>query len=918
MIGLFKRNKEREDGYRALERKKVLMLQDKQSLSDLMTWGWFIDRAGGVYETTTGVGVIFEVAVPSYMGDDMELSFETLFREKYPDGTIIDFFCFASNNIKPILDVYESYHQATPNVDHPEILKEIVKSRVEYYHKASKTSLWDDVVAKPRWFRNYISFWFPYEENDPEQLWRLLDALVPKIKAQLAQMGLSPRQTRPEEFLAVMREIFNPDFEGIPIYDLHKEFRRQIIQKNTTVEIDTDFDDYADIKCYQNGKEHYIRVFSITGYPDRMTLWDFNNILFPYDRKVVSKLPYPFGLSMSIRIGEWEKTKEKFKKKAMWNIHQADNNPLAKFFPKISQKAQYSRYVLELLEDNKVPVEVTLGAFFIAPNKDQLEFYSSDYETSMKRAGFELTREIDASVVPALMEMLPLNHIPDRIEFLKKYSSMFDANACALVPLIGGNYGTETPATMYIDRKMQLSFFDLFNSKTNYNMVKVAESGGGKSVSEADFHIQHLSMGRLVRVIDIGWSYKPLCDAIGGEYIELDDSRRPCFNPFTNVITNDKGEIEEDELETLVPLIGILCGLDVSAPLQENSQDNILSRYAGVILRAIENAWNNARKSGRDPREIGLREVADEMLKLEDISGEGLNKRLYEAIYPYSHGQYARYWNGRNNISYTKDYVILEMEQLEQKENRLKGAILFSLITKVLQEFFLGWKRGDERRKILIVDEAWSLLKAITAASFMEAAARRFRKYQCSLVVITQSIQDLYQSPTTVAIYENAAHLVMLQQKPEALNKAVEEGKIHLSPIEEVFVRSLMTEPGKYSEMCIKSNITSGVERLILDKLSYWLTTTNPKDKAIRNKIMKEYGLSMFEAAKFLANSMRIGEVLIKLGYINERQLDMALKLQGFYPDKKIGEILVEMGALKPEQVEQALKIRLSLNKSVA
>jgi len=197
----------------------------------------------------------------------------------------------------------------------------------------------------------------------------------------------------------------------------------------------------------------------------------------------------------------------------------------------------------------------------------------------------------------------------------------------------------------------------------------------------------------------------------------------------------------------------------------------------------------------------------------------------------------------------------------------------------------------------------------------MEAAARRFRKYDSALVVITQSIQDLYKSPTTIAIYENSANLVMLKQKKNALNKAIKEKKIDLTPIEEKFVRSLTTEKGRYSELYIQTDNMNGVARLILDRLSYWLTTTSGSDKALRREIMQEFGFSMFEAAKFLANSLRIGEILVKLGYINKEQLEMGLKLQKDYPDLKLGEIFIKLSLLTENQVNKALQVRKQIIK---
>ena len=883
-----------------LDLKKIRYFNEKVSLSDFMTYQFYSEK-DKLYETLTGCGFILEVAIPEYLGNKNAVDFEILLKETYPPDTVITFFSFASENIDPILDFYLQNHMHRPKVKHPEVLEEIVKSRVEYLKKASRSSLWSDMQARPRWIKNYLSVFMPWG-NDLNKSWNTAKNIARRTRALLSNSGYHPRDVTPEEFISTLREIFVPNFRGTASHNPQMPIRRQIIDKETRIRIDIDDNEFADLHCKRGKEEHFIRVFHIKGFPRQINLWKFSNIIFPYDQPQKEKFPYQFGIIMSVRIRDRERRKQELEKKAQWNIHQTDNNPLAKFFPKLKEKRMYAEYVLELINENKLPLEGVLTFFTMAPDKESLDFYSNDIIQAFTSEGFEVTREIGSSIVPTLLEYLPLNHIEERREFLKKDSTLFDANIASLIPFIGAVYGTKTPATIYLDRKFNISFYDLFDSKTNYNAVKVATSGGGKSFSEGDFHVQHLSMGRVIRVIDIGWSYKTLCEAIGGEYIELSEDKKPCFNPFTNVITDESGNIHEDEMESLVPLIGILAGIDVSYQIA-TEQDNVFARFASAITMAISQAW---KKHGR---KMGVKEVADELKNMEDTTGERIPQKLYEALKPFAYEpNKARYFNGTNNINYSLDYVVLEMEQVEQKDVRLKGAILLSLIQKILNEFFLAEIKGDRRKKILVIDEAWSLLADMAAAKFMEAAARRFRKYGCSLVVITQGIDDLFKSPTTQAIYANAAHLILLRQKPEILQKVLEEKKLVLSEFAEEIVSSLHTRPGKYSELYIKSDDLEGAVRLVVDKFSYWMFTTHPDDKKKREKLMKKYNLSLFEASRILAKRERIGELLVKAGKITPTQLKYALEIKEKYPAKKIGEILIEMGATTKEVIDEVLE----------
>jgi len=278
-------------------------------------------------------------------------------------------------------------------------------------------------------------------------------------------------------------------------------------------------------------------------------------------------------------------------------------------------------------------------------------------------------------------------------------------------------------------------------------------------------------------------------------------------------------------------------------------------------------------------------------------------------LYEFSHGHYARYFNGENNIHYSKDYVVLELEQIENKDPRLKQAILYSLILRIFREFFLAHLRKDYSRKFLVVDEAWSILRESKAGYFLETAARRFRKYGCSLVVITQKIEDLLASPATRAIYANSAHLMILKPSEQDIEDAKSEKRLPVSDFEKELILSLTTVPGKFSELIIRNSVLGTVVgRLIVDRYSYWTFTTNDAERRVRTELLEE--LKNYELVlETLAKRMPIGEILEKLGYITGEQKQLILWLQSNHPKYKgklFGEIATELGFVSKEKVIEA------------
>ncbi len=867
-----------------------------------------LEEKDNIFLTKEGFGFAFYLTLPAFLGEKQEEAFEGFLNHDYPDGTIINFMSFSSSNIVPFLDFWEAEHSAeNMNIDNPGILKYIVKKRKEYMLSAVKKSFWEDVEAKPRIIYNIMSVHIPFESDDPDIVksqFRRVRKLASRIREAIKADGFGCDFVNADMMLAIYKEILNPELQGTVKYQKGLDFNKQVLDRNTTLRLVGGLE--SDLEVANDEKKKYWRGFWFSQYPNQMTLWKFSNILFPYDDTNPSPIiPTNFFMVMQVKVEDIEKRQAKITAKAIQMQDQAEKSEFARWLPKIRKRGEYAKYVKEVLEDGKVPYSASMYLFISADNQEHLDDIASGAVQRFVSKKFKLSREIDASLFNVMMECLPLNQIKEREDFFINYSTLFDANIASLMPFQGTSLGSKRPITLYLDRKYSLWGFDPFHSDTNYNIVKIAASGGGKSFSENDFHVLNLSAGRKIRVIDIGWSYKPLCSLLGGEYIELDDERNPCFNPFTHIIEDEKGNIHEDELAVLVPFVGLLAGLDLDPKALVSDEDNLMARFTSFIARAITGAYE------KHKRKTGLKEVVEELQSLKDETGDNIPQRLAQALYEFSHGHYARYFNGENNIHYTKDYVVLELEQIENKDPRLKQAILYSLILRIFREFFLAHLKGDYSRKFLVVDEAWSILRESKAGYFLETAARRFRKYGCSLVIITQKIEDLLASPATRAIYANSAHLMILKPSEQDIEDAKSEKQLPVSDFEKDLILSLTTVPGKFSELIVRNSVLGTViGRLIVDRYSYWTFTTNDAERRLRTELLedlKDYELVL----ETLAKAMPIGEILQKLGYITDDQRLLILWLQANHPkykSKLFGEIAVSVGFINEKQLSEAVE----------
>jgi conjugal transfer ATP-binding protein TraC len=155
-------------------------------------------------------------------------------------------------------------------------------------------------------------------------------------------------------------------------------------------------------------------------------------------------------------------------------------------------------------------------------------------------------------------------------------------------------------------------------------------------------------------------------------------------------------------------------------------------------------------------------------------------------------------------------------------------------------------------KKMLLIDEAWQLLKGGSMADFVEAYARTCRKYGGSLATATQSLNDYYKSEGAQAALENSDWMLVLQQKPETIADFKRLGRLEMDAATETMIRSLKRNGTEYSEVFIKGPETQALGRLVLDPYSATVFSSSPATFALIEQ-MTAAGLSTAEAVERIA-----------------------------------------------------------------
>ena len=148
-------------------------------------------------------------------------------------------------------------------------------------------------------------------------------------------------------------------------------------------------------------------------------------------------------------------------------------------------------------------------------------------------------------------------------------------------------------------------------------------------------------------------------------------------------------------------------------------------------------------------------------------------------------------------------------------------------------------------------DEAWDLLRGTQSGVFLETLARRLRRYYGSLVVGTQSVNDLFATPAAQAAFDNSDWMCLLSQKPESIDQLKKLDRISLTPLMEAQLKSVKTKHGEYSEVMIYGSQGYSIGRLLLDPYSQLLYSSKAEDYSAIQALRKQ-GLSLPDALETL------------------------------------------------------------------
>ncbi|MBN9398468.1 conjugal transfer protein TraC [Candidatus Saccharibacteria bacterium 47-87] len=324
-----------------------------------------------------------------------------------------------------------------------------------------------------------------------------------------------------------------------------------------------------------------------------------------------------------------------------------------------------------------------------------------------------------------------------------------------------------------------LVIFDRFKLE-NANMAVFAKSGAGKSFTVKLEALRSMMTGTEVIIIDPENEYQKLADAVGGAYIRLSLNSQTRINPFDLPRVIDTEEADDALRANLVTLHGLfrlmLGGTQVAAtgqqvaaltPVEEADLDQaLIDTYARVGITSDPLTHNSPPPT-----------IADLYDTLVHMGGSGPS--LAQRLRKYTTGTFAGIFSQQSNIDINNPMVVFNIRDLEDELRPVAMYIVLSHIWNIT--------RTEQKKRMLIVDEAWQLMKYDDSANFLFSLAKRARKYYLGLTTITQDVEDFMSSKMGRAIVSNTSMQLLLKQSSSAVDvlsdvfKLTEEEKKRLA-----------------------------------------------------------------------------------------------------------------------------------------
>jgi type IV secretory pathway VirB4 component len=344
-----------------------------------------------------------------------------------------------------------------------------------------------------------------------------------------------------------------------------------------------------------------------------------------------------------------------------------------------------------------------------------------------------------------LLSCFPLNN-----DHLGVHSTLNSSPVSTFFPFISLDLTSDKGILYGINRhNNSLIIFDRF-SLENGNMVIFAKSGSGKSYFCKLEILRSLMMGTDVIVIDPEKEYQHLAETVGGSFINISLTSEHHINPFDLPPPRPDESPEEVLKSNILNLTGLLRIM----------LGDLTSEQIGILDRAISETYASRDITPEsDFTKLTPPLMEDLQSVLENMEG---GAELADRLFKFTRGTFAGFLNNPTNVEVNNRLVVFALRDLEDELRPIAMYMVLNFIWNLI--------RSQMKRRILIVDEAWWMMKYPAGADFLFGLVKRCRKYHMGVTTITQDVEDFIKSPQGKPIITNSALQLLLKQSPASID----------------------------------------------------------------------------------------------------------------------------------------------------
>ena len=341
---------------------------------------------------------------------------------------------------------------------------------------------------------------------------------------------------------------------------------------------------------------------------------------------------------------------------------------------------------------------------------------------------------------------------------LKVYNKMNSSPLSSIFPFISFDLTSDKGILYGINRhNSSLVLFDRF-SLENYNSITFAKSGAGKSYATKLEILRTLMFDVDVIVMDPEREYEYMAEAVGGRYFNISLNSEHHINPFEIPMPAEDESFANVLRANIINLVGLFRIMMGGLTPEE---DAIVDR-AITETYALKDITANS-----DFKDIEPPLMSDFELVLSGMDGaESLAQRLTK----YTRGTWSGFINKPSNIDINKKFVVFSLRDMEDE--------LKPIATYIVTHYIWNAIRKKLKKRLLVIDEAWWMMKSPDTASFLLSLAKRGRKYFLGLATITQDVDDFMRSEYGAPIVQNSSIQVLLKQSPSSIDRLQEVFKL--------------------------------------------------------------------------------------------------------------------------------------------